>query len=295
MMKTKVFVSLTNLILFIFILLFPYHTQAFTPNNKVGIHILHPSEIDLAAELVNSHGGDWGYVTIPIQPTDRDKTKWTQFMLKTKQLHLIPILRITTLPHGGTWAQAQNTDLVDFANFLNELPWPIQKRYVIIFNEVNRSQEWGGKVDPVSYSHILKNAYLIFKQRSPHFFILPAGLDNALPDSATSLSSRTYLRAMQQAIPDIWNYIDGWTSHAYPNPNFIASPYKTGWQSITSYRQTLTFIKKNLPVFITETGWNQTKIKNPYFYYKKAWQIWLADNRVRAVTPRSDSPNSVIS
>ncbi len=255
------------------------------PNNKVGIHILQPAEIDLAAKLVNSHGGDWGYVTIPIQPTDRNLKKWTNFMVKAKKLHLIPILRITTIPLGGTWSQGQDTDLVDFANFLNELPWPTLNRYVIIFNEVNRAQEWGGQVDPQAYAQILKNAYLIFKQRSPNFFILPAGLDNALPNSSTSLSSRDYLKQMQEAIPDIWNYIDGWTSHAYPNPGFRASPYKTGWQSITSYRSELAFIKKSLPVFITETGWDQTKIKNPYFYYRKAWQIWLRDSRVKAVTP----------
>ena len=40
-------------------------------NNKAGVHILDPSEIDSAARLVNSNGGDWGYLTIPIQPTDR--------------------------------------------------------------------------------------------------------------------------------------------------------------------------------------------------------------------------------
>ncbi len=256
-------------------------------NNKVGIHILNPSEIEKAAELVNSNGGDWGYVTVPIQPTDRDKSKWTQFMNQARQLHLIPILRITTIPHGGTWAQAQATDLVDFANFLNELPWPTKNRYIVIFNEVNRAQEWGGRVDPISYAHILKNAYLIFKQRSPNFFILPAGLDNALPNSATSLSAPNYLRQMESALPDIWNYLDGWTSHAYPNPHFTASPYKTGWQSIVSYRSALTFIKQSLPVFITETGWDQTKFKPTtlYRYWQTAWQIWLKDNRVKAVTP----------
>ncbi len=285
MIKTKFFFLSVILYLLLFHPLSIQAKSSSPANNKVGIHILQPSEINLAAELVNSQGGDWGYVTIPIQPTDRDLSKWTQFMLQAKQLHLIPILRITTIPQGGTWAQAQATDLVDFANFLNELPWPIKNRYVIIFNEVNRDQEWGDHVDPQAYAQILKNAYLIFKQRSPNFFILPAGLDNALPDSTTSLSSRTYWQQMQTAIPNIWDYIDGWNSHAYPNPNFAASPYKTGWQSITSYRQELNFINKSLPVFITETGWDQTKIKNIYFYYQKAWQIWLNDPLVKAVTP----------
>ena len=36
-------------------------------NNKIGIHVLDPSELPAAAKLVNNNGGDWGYVTIPIQ------------------------------------------------------------------------------------------------------------------------------------------------------------------------------------------------------------------------------------
>ena len=41
--------------------------------NKFGIHILDPSELQQAAELVNSSGGDWGFVTIVI----RDDVQYT--------------------------------------------------------------------------------------------------------------------------------------------------------------------------------------------------------------------------
>ena len=37
------------------------------PNNKIGIHIMFTSELEEAAKLVNSAGGDYGYVTITIQ------------------------------------------------------------------------------------------------------------------------------------------------------------------------------------------------------------------------------------
>src|ERR1035437_4042885 len=66
------------------------------PNNKMGIHILFTSEINLAASLINSNGGDWGYVTIPIQAGDRDLNKWQQFMNDAKRLHVIPIVRLAT-------------------------------------------------------------------------------------------------------------------------------------------------------------------------------------------------------
>ncbi len=258
------------------------------PNNKSGVHILNPSEIDSAARLVNSNGGDWGYLTIPIQPIDRDKSKWQTFMQKAKELHLIPIIRITTIPQGGTWATAHDTDLVDFANFLNELDWPIENRYIVLFNEVNRAAEWGGTVNPEKYVQIVKNAYSIFKERSADFFILGPSLDSSLPNSQTSLSAQNYLSRMGTADPLVWTYFDGWSSHSYPNPGYVASSKKIGFQSIVGYKSELTYLKlAPKPVFITETGWDQTKIKDSVLasHWSSAWQTWLNDPNVVAVTP----------
>lgn len=257
-------------------------------NNKVGIHILSPSEIDEAAKLVSSNGGDWGYVTIPIQPTDRDKNTWQTFMHKAKELHLIPIIRITTIPQGGTWAKGHDTDLVDFANFLSELDWPIENRYIILFNEVNRATEWGGTVDPEKYASIVKNAQSIFKERSNDFFLLGPSLDAALPNSSTSLSASAYLNRMTAADPLIWSYFDGWSSHSYPNPGFISNPKKTGLQSIVGYKSEQSLLKlAPKPVFITETGWDQSKLNASVISanWKTAWEIWGNDPNVVAVTP----------
>ena len=256
--------------------------------NKAGVHILNISELEDAAKLVNSNGGDWGYVTIPIQPTDRNKDNWQEFMRKAKELHLIPIIRITTIPQGGTWQTGHDTDLVDFANFLGELEWPIENRYIILFNEVNRSTEWGGTVDPEKYALIVKNAYSIFKERSPDFFLLGPSLDLALPNSQTSLSAANYLNRMTQADPLIWSYFDGWSSHSYPNPAFTASPKKTGLQSILGYKAEQTLLKlAPKPVFITETGWDQSKLDSSTIAqnWSTAWQLWLKDENVVSVTP----------
>ena len=83
-----------KLTLFVFTLLFfisylfvlPHNIYAITnpldfPNNKIGVHILFPSEIYNAAKLVNGNGGEWGYVVIPIQAKDRDMKKWQKFMM----------------------------------------------------------------------------------------------------------------------------------------------------------------------------------------------------------------------
>src|ERR1035437_9417263 len=65
-------------------------------NNIFGIHILFPEELNEAAKLVNSNNGDWGYVTIPIQASDKNIDKWQKFMDDCKRYHLIPILRLAT-------------------------------------------------------------------------------------------------------------------------------------------------------------------------------------------------------
>src|SRR3989344_2545451 len=121
------------------------------PNNKFGVHILFPDELKDARTLVNSENGDWGYVTIPIQATDKDIVKWQKFMDDAKELHLIPIVRLSTEGdyfNTNVWRKPTEADILDFANFLNSLNWPVKNRYITVFNEVNRANEWGGQVNP---------------------------------------------------------------------------------------------------------------------------------------------------
>src|SRR5690348_9442311 len=155
------------------------------PNNKIGIHILNTSELPEAAKLVDSSGGDWGYVTIPIQSGDENLAKWQKFMNDCKRYHIIPIIRLATEDDffdTQVWRTPNENDIVNFANFLNSLDWPTRNRYIIVFNEVNRADEWGGSADPAKYASLLSFAVTVFKSNSPNFFIVSAGLDNAAPD-----------------------------------------------------------------------------------------------------------------
>jgi len=262
------------------------------PNNRLGIHVLHPDEIETAAKLVNNdQKSSWGYITVPIQAGDRNRPKWIRFMEQARNQKIIPIIRIATFANGPNWAEPNNYDLTDFANFLNDLPWPTKNRYVVIFNEVNRADEYGGFINPENYADILTNAVTVFKTRSENFFILPAGLDNAAANSNNSLNWSTYLNRMHAHQPEIFNLIDGWTSHAYPNPGFSASPLLSGSNKINSFLSDLAYIKKftnkNLPVFITETGWsNQNLVEDRIAnYYELAFsRVWNHPNIV-AVTP----------
>lgn len=292
--------SVKILIISIFIFLFFTYVQGIyaiydplmVPNNKIGIHILFPDEVDAASKIVNNNGkSEWGYVTIPIQASDRDRVKWQRFLDQCKDKKIIPIIRVATFTEGNNWVEPNNYDLVDFANFLGDLIWPVENRYIVIFNEVNRSDEYGGYVSPEKYSDILNNAIDIFKAKSEDFYILPAGLDNAAINSRTSLNWRLYIERMYIKHPDIFSKIDGWTSHAYPNPGFSEKPTKSGSNKIDSYRTDLKFLRlfttKKLPVFITETGWSQQYLSDQQIalYYQYALTHQWTDKNIVAITP----------
>lgn len=265
------------------------------PNNKVGIHILFDSELDDAAKLVNTSGGDWGYVLIPIQSGDKDLVKWQAFMDKAREKHLVPIVRLATEGdyfNTNVWRRPQETDIIDFANFLNSLNWPTKNRYVVIFNEVNRGDEWGGDADPAYYAQLLSYSVTVFKTLNPDFFIISSGMDNAAPNKGTEfINEYSYLEEMNSAVPGIFNQIDGVASHSYPNPGFSQPPSVKTQESIASFNYERSLISKmtskKLPIFITETGWSSNSVSDDEraTYYKQAFSSVWNDPDIVTVIP----------
>lgn len=255
------------------------------PNNRFGIHILEAFELEKAAQLVNSSGGDWGYVTIPIRANDRSLSKWTNFMNETKKLHLIPIVRISSFAVGDHWMAPNEYDLVDFANFLDELPWPVQNRYVVIYNEPNHKNEWGGFVYPEEYARVLDRAIEIFHQRNKDFFVISAGFDTSAPNSTDSLNEFDYLRIMNARFPGIFNRVDGFSSHAYGNPGFSTAPSVFSRVNIANYRYEENFLSSlgasRPKIFITEAGWAGFAQD----YYSQAFTEFWTDDNIVAITP----------
>jgi uncharacterized membrane protein (UPF0127 family)/peptidoglycan/LPS O-acetylase OafA/YrhL len=249
------------------------------PNNRFGVHILDTEEIFAASKLVNSNGGQWGYVTIPIRSNDRDKSKWIKFFLNARSEKVIPIIRLATYPQENLWVKPTIYDLVDFANFLSEMPWPVKNRYIVLFNEPNHSYEWGGVVDPLEYVNIIVDAKRIFTDRSNDYFLLSAGLDMSAPNTRTSMEAFEFLRQMNNYQPNWKNMIDAISAHAYPNPGFVASPKSTSRYGIQSYKYELDYLNTQKPVFITETGslWETG-------FWPEAFKIW-DDKSIVAVTP----------
>ncbi|MBI5358266.1 DUF192 domain-containing protein [Candidatus Amesbacteria bacterium] len=249
------------------------------PNNRFGVHILDTPEIHEAVKLVNSNGGEWGYVTIPMRSNDRNRGKWVKFFLAARSEKVIPIIRLATYPDKDVWVAPTVYDLVDFANFLSDMPWPVKNRYIILFNEPNHSYEWGGNISPNEYVNLIIDANRIFKDRSQDYFLLTAGLDVSVPNSKTSMDAFEFLRRMNNFQPNWLESVDGISSHAYSNPGFMASPWSQSRFGITGFKYELDYLKTNKPIFITETGtlWESG-------FWPEAFKVWDKSNIV-AITP----------
>jgi len=275
------------------------------PNNKFGISLLQPSDDDIkkTAELVNSNGGDYGYVTLVIQENDRDRRKWQDLFEKLRENNLIPIIRLATQLEGENWRKPEEKDAEEWVNFLDSLNWIIKDRYVVLFNEVNHGQEWGGETNPDEYAKVADIFAKKLKEKNKDFFVMLAGLDLSAPSSYPNYESAdSFYRSIIDIQISIFNNLDGLVSHSYPNPGFAGSPWDTGRRSIRGYEWELELLKENgiekeLPVFITETGWeNKCQMSNVKCQngeeeriasnYKVAYEkIWGMDERVVAVTP----------
>lgn len=267
------------------------------PNNIHGIHILFPQELQKASELVNSKNGQWGYITIPIQSGDKDIEKWQAFMDDCKRLKLIPIVRLSTegdYQNTAVWRIPKEEDVLDFANFLNSLNWPIENRYVIIFNEVNRFDEWGGESpDPERYADLLEYSIDVFKSRSTNFFIIMGGLDNASPnDGIKYMDNLAFTNEMIAYKKGLFNKIDAFASHSYPNPGFSRPPSDNAVEGISTYKFEYELINsvtsRKIPAFITETGWSSSVVGDEKVaeYFKTSYEMWEKDkDKIVAVTP----------
>jgi hypothetical protein len=268
-------------------------------NNKFGLYIYAERKdyFEIAQNLVNSNGGDWGYVLIPYNVKDRDTDKWGRVFEQLNNKHLIPVIQLWDVDLDDYKEQTKEA-----AEFLNKFVWPIRHRYISVYNEMNDSKFWYGKVDPVGYAQILSYTIDSFKDQNNDFFMMNGAFNVSAPTNSAHIESFEYMRLMNEESPGIFEKLDGWASHPYPQPNFAGNPYTYGRWGIRAYLDELNYlkdnlgVKKELPVFITETGWAHADGKeynSSYLpsntvadLYKIAYEeIWLKDDRVRAVMP----------
>jgi hypothetical protein len=287
-----------------------------TPNNKIGMYVNNiADDVKAAAKLVNSNGGDWGYVLLTMNIGDRDVSHWKDLFGAASKAHLSPIVQLS---NNGVC----NVDKMDFegvAKTLDKAGWSGKHIYVSIFNEMNSKDYWCEKIAPDEYAKALDKAIKAFDKVDKKFFIMPGAFNSSARTQDRYLAEETYLSRMNQAVPGIFNKIDGWSTHSYPQPNFSGDPHNLpSWygtrDTINNYTWEMSVLKSNfgingLPIFITETGWlhkegqsgcvqysqnnllsadtTANRFKDAYINY------WLNDSRVVAITPfvfRSTDP-----
>ena len=288
---------IASLISVIIFFIYPNITQSQepVPNNKFGIHIISatPDESSPAASLVNTNG-DWGYITFLIESKDRNENKWQEFFNDLRRRHLIPIVRLATKPVNEHWERPYEKEYEAWADFLDKLNWPVKNRYVVIYNEPNHAKEWGNFTDPKNYAQVLDQIVTALKNKNQDFFVLNAGLDQAAPHQPPQYyDEELFLKEMEKTVPGIFNKLDGWSSHSYPNPAFVGSPNAYGRGTVRGWMWELQVLRnlgltKNLPVFITETGWKRNKGLSSEIigeYLQIAFLNAWSSNQIMAVTP----------
>ncbi len=276
-----------------------YEDSEWNKNNKFGLYIYaeEANFFEIAQNLANSNGGDWGYVLIPFNVKDRDVAKWERVFEQLRNKHLIPIIQLWDIDTKDYQEQTK-----DSAKFLDSFVWPIKERYISAYNEPNSADFWYGYIDPVEYAQILDYTIIAFKEVDEAFFVMNGAFNVSASTDNRHQDSFVYIRKMNEAFPGIFERLDGWASHSYPQPNFSGDPDNTGRYSIRAYEEELEFlheelgVEKELPVFITETGWAHAEGEGynaTYYgldtvadYFETAYEdVWLEDDRVRAVTP----------
>lgn len=260
----------------------------------VGMHVLNPEEFSAAKNSLVIEGDKelWHFMTVPLTLDDLDDSeRWQKLFSEARETRVIPIVRLATRYENGSWQQPTRKDIVDLITFLEKLEWPTEDRHIVVFNEVNHSKEWGGEIDPISYAESFRFASNWAHSLDSSFIVLPAAMDLAAPNGRNTAEAFNYLSSMHSFDSEIFSYADAWNSHSYPNPGFATSPTRTDKMSLRGFEHELAFLEdkteKTLPVYITETGWEDTRATKQWLasYYEYALQhIWTKE-KVVAVTP----------
>lgn len=252
-----------------------------------GFHLFDPAELELVSPFKDKM--EVRFVTVPMALADRRKEVWNNFFRQADQLGITPIIRLVTVFADGNWQVPSRKELVEGVKFMNSLDWS-GRRIVVLFNEPNHAAEWGGKVDPEGYADVALFAANWLKTEKPDYLVLPAGLDADAPSNSIMMESSLFIDRMYRSNPELFEMIDGWTSHSYPNPAFSSSVYAKGKNSIRGFEYEWEKLRRltgrEFDIYITETGWKLNRITASTMarnYREAILKIW-PDERIKAVT-----------
>lgn len=262
-----------------------------------GVHILHPEEIQDVAEGTRESRGEQKvplFVTLPFSLEDIHRLdRWQASFAVAKKENIVPLVRLVTRfdTEKNAWVVPNQYEIVQLANALSTLSWPQEERHIILFNEPNHAAEWGGEVNPESYAEVALFAAQWFNTEPGNYVVLPAAADLAAPNGNETMEAFAFWRQALSNQPGLLEQLDAWNSHSYPNPGFMASPYRKGKNSLRGFEHELDFLAlhsdRQWPVYITETGWKQTtsNVRQMASYYEYAGENIWNNEQVVAVTP----------
>ena len=262
------------------------------PNNKVGLNAIRYFDtryLQAISRIVNSSGGDWGYVSVLFVADDRrDPARIQRFLDDAYSYHLIPIIRLATHMEGNVWVKPGPNEAAEWKSFLVGLRWHTPATYLVVGNEPNLGIEWGGDPSPQEYARYLRSFQDTFSDQRARFRILNAPMDLSNLTQPGMMDDFEFLAAMKAEVPDIFSRLDGWATNPYQffEGRGVRFTYR-------GYSQELDFVGIDLPVFVVESyiGFmdDQTKVAD---YYDTAFNYWLKDPRVVAATPHFYNPEA---
>jgi len=273
--------------------------------SKLGIHLLlddgrndwpvaiWPQHVQRAGQI----SSDGGIAVQVVHAGDYDPQRWQVFLDLSANYNLTPVLRLATTYDFelNQWHAPQADSGGGYVNwgeraadFINALQWPTEDKHIILLNEPNRGDEWGGRPDPQAYAQFVVDVVPTLRQEVEGVRILNAALDLFAPHTGSQpfpgsahyfMDANSFMEAMQSAQPGIFAQFDFWNSHAYPlafsaHPSVqrhhfdfmndaqdttSTAPPGIFNQGINGYLWELWKLSQygidGLPVMITETGW----------------------------------------
>lgn len=277
--------------------------------SKLGVHLLlDDGRGSWDVDLWDSHIGyagdllpDGGFVVQLVRADDLNIEKWQNFMDRVRDHQLTPILRLATLFDDDTWTwQPPQTDDdghytslgQSYADFVAGLDWHTDSHYVVLLNEPNNGNEWGGRPDPLAYAQFVMDVAPMIKAVDENAVILNGAFDLHAPNTGDTpfpdtdiyfVDAETFMDGMHNAQPDVFRQFDTWNSHSYPL-GFSAPPWKreqgfvdmvTGETDLTNAPRTVfnrsvngyeweiwklsKYGIRDLPIIIAETGWRHAE------------------------------------
>jgi hypothetical protein len=283
--------------------------------NKLGVHLLlddgrgHWPMTLWADHMLWARRavGPWGFAVQLVRSEDLDPARWQYFMDLCGALELTPVVRLATVFDRalGMWTApvrdadgSYRTAAAQYAEFVAALRWPVDAHYVIVGNEPNHGNEWGGRPDPAGYARFLADVAAALRAADPQVKVLNAGLDHYAPHTgslpfapggAYFMDAETFMDEMARAVPGVFGLIDIWASHPYPMGPFTEPPWAQTFgrdlindarnlaqltppsgifnRGVNGYEWELIKLEsygvRGLPVLITETGWRKAETTDP--------------------------------